>query len=104
MVKYLLLDLLIYLVTFFLDLTHIHNFGVSFKLNSHNIKVNYLKRPKKSLQLVESDWSSASYFFSIVALSEEAEIHLKSYKPESLQGDAVLKSIYKDLGVNSRFV
>ena len=82
----------------------LHNFGVSFKLNSHNIKVNFLQSPKKNLQLVESDWSSASYFFSIVALSEEAEIHLKSYKPESLQGDAVLKSIYKDLGVNSRFV
>ena len=29
---------------------------------------------------------------------------MKSYKPESLQGDAVLKSIYKELGVNSRFV
>ena len=40
---------------------------------------------------VESDWSSASYFYSIVALSEiGTEITLSSYKQNSLQGDSVL--------------
>jgi 3-phosphoshikimate 1-carboxyvinyltransferase len=38
---------------------------------------------------VESDWSSASYFFSLVALSETA-ITLSSYKETSLQGDSAL--------------
>lgn len=53
---------------------------------------------------VESDWSSASYFYSIVALSPiGTQIDLSAYKPNSLQGDAVLKNIYKELGVESSF-
>ena len=53
---------------------------------------------------VESDWSSASYFYSIVALSPiGTQIDLSAYKPNSLQGDAVLKNIYKELGVASSF-
>jgi len=54
--------------------------------------------------LVESDWSSASYFYSIVALSQiGTEIILSSYKENSLQGDSVLAEIYKDLGVETKF-
>jgi 3-phosphoshikimate 1-carboxyvinyltransferase len=52
---------------------------------------------------VESDWSSASYFFSLVALSETAAITLSSYKETSLQGDSALVEIYKQMGVDSRF-
>jgi 3-phosphoshikimate 1-carboxyvinyltransferase len=52
---------------------------------------------------VESDWSSASYFFSLVALSETASISLSSYKKTSLQGDSALVEIYKQMGVDSRF-
>ena len=51
---------------------------------------------------VESDWSSASYFYSIVALSAVGtEIALSSYKENSLQGDSVLAEIYKDFGVKT---
>jgi 3-phosphoshikimate 1-carboxyvinyltransferase len=54
--------------------------------------------------VVESDWSSASYFYSIVALSEiETEIKLSSYKQNSLQGDSVLVEIYKSFGVSTTF-
>lgn len=57
----------------------------------------------KSL-VVESDWSSASYFYSIVALSEiGTKITLSSYKKESLQGDSVLAEIYKAFGVTTSF-
>lgn len=52
-------------------------------------------------QIVESDWSSASYWFSIAALSQTAEIRLNSYYNESLQGDAVLMKIFWQLGVES---
>lgn len=53
---------------------------------------------------VESDWSSASYFFSIAAISEiGTEITLSSYKENSLQGDSVLVNIYKHFGVESTF-
>lgn len=58
---------------------------------------------------VESDWSSASYFYSIVALSRKRNfntphtITIASYKETSLQGDAALREIYKQLGVVSSF-
>ncbi len=54
--------------------------------------------------IVESDWSSASYFYSIMALSEPgSELKLSSYKENSLQGDSVLRYIYKDFGVETEF-
>jgi 3-phosphoshikimate 1-carboxyvinyltransferase len=54
--------------------------------------------------VVESDWSSASYFYSIVALSEiGTQITLSSYKKESLQGDAILSEVYTDFGVQTVF-
>jgi 3-phosphoshikimate 1-carboxyvinyltransferase len=52
---------------------------------------------------VESDWSSASYFFSLVALSATASISLTSYKATSLQGDSALVEIYAKMGVETRF-
>lgn len=53
---------------------------------------------------VESDWSSASYFYSIVALSEiGTQIALSSYKQNSLQGDSSLVEIYKAFGVETVF-
>lgn len=53
---------------------------------------------------VESDWSSASYWYSLVALSEVGTtITLSSFKKESLQGDAVLSKIYQDFGVETFF-
>lgn len=59
--------------------------------------------PSKSIT-VESDWSSASYFYSIVALSDEGtEITLSSYKKDSLQGDSALSKIYKAFGVETDF-
>jgi 3-phosphoshikimate 1-carboxyvinyltransferase len=64
--------------------------------------------PKKSILdktlVVESDWSSASYFYSIAALSEPGtEITLTSYKKASLQGDSVLADIYRHFGVTTQF-
>ena len=53
---------------------------------------------------IESDWSSASYWYSIVALSEiGTQISLSSYKENSLQGDSTLVEIYKDFGVETIF-
>ncbi|WP_159021738.1 3-phosphoshikimate 1-carboxyvinyltransferase [Formosa sp. L2A11] len=66
-------------------------------------------QPKKEIVAnqtltVESDWSSASYFFSIVALSPiGTTITLSAYKETSLQGDSVLASIYKEFGVETTF-
>jgi len=53
--------------------------------------------------IVESDWSSASYFYSIAALSDNADITIGSYKEESYQGDSSLIEIYKHLGIQTTF-
>lgn len=53
--------------------------------------------------VVESDWSSASYFYSMAALSNEAKISLSSYKQHSYQGDQVVAGIYKQLGVETTY-
>lgn len=65
-------------------------------------------KPKKTVQpievTVESDWSSASYFYSICALSNiGTTITLSSYKQNSLQGDSFLSQIYESLGVQTIF-
>ena len=52
---------------------------------------------------VESDWSAASYYFSVCALSKKSEIKIKGLFANSLQGDSVLPEIYKLLGVKSFF-
>ena len=53
---------------------------------------------------VESDWSSASYWYSIVALSDIGlQVTLSSYKENSLQGDSALVNIYQDFGVETTF-
>ena len=54
--------------------------------------------------LVESDWSSASYFYSIIALSHlGTQVTLSNYKPQSLQGDSQLTEIYMHFGVSTTF-
>ncbi|MBU2922824.1 3-phosphoshikimate 1-carboxyvinyltransferase [Winogradskyella psychrotolerans] len=54
---------------------------------------------------VESDWSSASYFYSVIALSDVGkELTIASYKEKSLQGDSVLAAIYKKFGVTTTFL
>lgn len=54
--------------------------------------------------VVESDWSSASYFYSIIALSAVgSEIKLSAYKVNSLQGDSILAKIYTEFGVETTY-
>lgn len=81
-------------------------------LNDLNIQTSFVENvitvyPKKEVETkvmtVESDWSSASYFFSLAALAKTATISLTSYKETSLQGDSALVDIYKEMGVISNF-
>ena len=53
---------------------------------------------------VESDWSSASYFYSIAAMAKPGTtIALTSYKENSFQGDSDLVALYLHFGVESAF-
>ncbi len=87
-----------------MTLALLNEIGVETKFEENVITVKPLTTNSKQQTLtVESDWSSASYFFSLVALSNEATIVLNSYKESSLQGDSALVEIYAKMGVEARF-
>ena len=83
----------------------LHEIGVETSFEGNTIKVSPKSQsPKPQLITVESDWSSASYFYSIVALSEPGtKITLSSYKENSLQGDSIVSTVYKNFGVTTVF-
>ena len=86
-----------------MTLALLNNIGITTSFKDQLIWVGSAKKIKRINQVVESDWSSASYFFSIVALAKKAKISLTSFKKSSLQGDVVLLDIYEQLGVSARF-
>ena len=86
-----------------MTLALLNNIGITTSFKDHLIWVDSVNKIKRINQVVESDWSSASYFFSIVALAKKAKISLTSFKKSSLQGDVVLLDIYEQLGVSARF-
>jgi 3-phosphoshikimate 1-carboxyvinyltransferase len=87
-----------------MTLSLLHQIGVATSFEGQVIQVKPLKLVEPQTVVVESDWSSASYFYSIVALSDiGSEITLSAYKKESLQGDSVLAEIYQHFGVETTF-
>ncbi|HEY1040944.1 MAG TPA: 3-phosphoshikimate 1-carboxyvinyltransferase [Bacteroidia bacterium] len=52
---------------------------------------------------VESDWSSASYMYSMAALTKEAEITVSGLHQKSLQADSECMKLFAELGVTSHF-
>lgn len=87
-----------------MTLALLENLGIRTSFEAHTIKVESFRKEVSKIFTVESDWSSASYFYSLVSLSPiGTQIDLSSYKSNSLQGDAVLIDIYKQLGVQSKF-
>ena len=52
---------------------------------------------------VESDWSAASYWYSMMALSKNADIELLGLFKNSLQGDAAGAKLFAQLGVGTVF-
>ena len=87
-----------------MTLSLLNELGVQTSFETNTITVFPFRQLTSKTFVVESDWSSASYFYSIVALSPVGtQIAISEYKSTSLQGDAILQKIYKDLGVESTF-
>ncbi|RZJ30803.1 MAG: 3-phosphoshikimate 1-carboxyvinyltransferase [Flavobacterium sp.] len=86
-----------------MTLSLLNDIGVKTSFVNNMIAVaNAAGMNKNSLLVVESDWSSASYFYSIVALSDiGTQIELSTFKNESRQGDSALAEIYKTFGVET---
>ena len=77
-------------------------FGFSCIINKDEIKIKPNKKVSIKNYSVESDWSSASYLYSIVALSG-IDLKLSSFKSNSLQGDSKLSKLYENFGVKTYF-
>ena len=87
-----------------MTLSLLEEVGVKTSFEGNTIVIFPAEEVEAKKMVVESDWSSASYFYSIAALSEiGTEITLSAYKDNSLQGDSVLATIYKDMGVETKF-
>lgn len=86
-----------------MTLSLLKEIGIKTEWKANIIKVNPIKKIKSNVITVESDWSSASYFYSFVALKRESKIALNSFKNKSLQGDKALIEIYKNFGVQTSF-
>ena len=83
--------------------TILDELGFETTFEKNQIQISSAKRIDPKIWTIESDWSSASYFYSILALSRQGNICLSSYKKESKQGDSALSEIYKSLGVVTSF-
>jgi 3-phosphoshikimate 1-carboxyvinyltransferase len=89
-----------------MTLAQMKHFGIEAKTDWTTGKIEI---PKQAYQLkpfaVESDWSGASYWYSMVALSpfEDCSLELLGLKEDSLQGDSAIKAIMEPLGVKSTY-
>ena len=86
-----------------MTLTLLAELGIELSWDDDTIMVKPKTEIEKKTIVVESDWSSASYFYSLVALSENSEVTISSFKKSSLQGDSALAKIYEQLGVKTTF-
>lgn len=85
-----------------LTLQLMEQFGVKANWNGQTIRV--LPQEYTPIRFtVESDWSAASYWYSMMALSRTAEIELLGLFKNSLQGDAAGAKLFAQLGVSTTF-
>lgn len=77
--------------------------GVAIEMNGSAIQIQTFSALQSPLTAtVESDWSSASYYFSLIALGNIGDqVVLEKFRRQSWQADAVLPNIYKHFGVET---
>ena len=85
-----------------LTLQLMEQFGVKATWNEQTIKI-LPQEYKPVLFTVESDWSAASYWYAMMALSKNAEVELLGLFKNSLQGDAAGAQLFAQLGVGTTF-
>ena len=87
-----------------MSLKLMQQWGINYTWKGNLISINnkpYQKPTEKVF--VESDWSAASYFYSILSLAKEGEIMLPNLFKNSLQGDSSCIELFADLGVSTAF-
>ena len=83
-----------------MTLAMMRHFGAEVERNGRMIFVKPKPYQSNSF-VVDGDWSAASYWYEMAALSEECEIRLRGLSMSSLQGDVVILDWMKQLGVGT---
>lgn len=89
----------------YIDLTLrlMKDFGAQAEWSASN-KLSVAPQPyRPTAYSIESDWSAASYWYEMAALSDEATIRLPGLHEGSYQGDAKVADLFKQLGVETTY-
>ncbi|HEY9002049.1 MAG TPA: 3-phosphoshikimate 1-carboxyvinyltransferase [Mucilaginibacter sp.] len=86
-----------------MTLSMLRQAGIQHQWVGNNIHIPHQEFKETSLP-VEPDWSAASYWYSIAALADEAELFLPGLTAYSLQGDSVITEIMANFGITSQFI
>lgn len=87
-----------------MTLSLLNELGIVASFEDNTFYVNYTPDIAPKTVVVEPDWSSASYFYSIVAISPVGtSLILNHYKEKSLQGDRIVADIYQAFGIKTIF-
>ena len=87
-----------------LTLNVLKRMGIGYSFRKNIIKIDNVKEINPTKYLIESDWSSSSYFYSIVAIDKKIKIKLSNFFKESFQGDSFIEKIFVKLGVKTEFL
>jgi len=85
-----------------MTLKALRHFGINAEHKPKSIDIEAGEYNSGNLK-VEADWSSASYWYSIVALANDAEIELEGLNRASWQGDSVVAELFALLGVKTTY-
>lgn len=77
-------------------------FGIQYQWDGNCIRIKHQSYQAKDFD-VEADWSAASYYYELVALSSESDLYLDGLQEESLQGDAAIVQIMEHFGVRTAY-
>ncbi|MGB3850235.1 MAG: 3-phosphoshikimate 1-carboxyvinyltransferase [Tunicatimonas sp.] len=80
-----------------------HHFGIDYHWGEDNL-IRVDPQPYRAgTYTIESDWSGASYWYSLVAIADDARVKLLGLRRPSWQGDSVIVEIMDRLGVATKF-
>jgi 3-phosphoshikimate 1-carboxyvinyltransferase len=86
-----------------MTLALMQHFGVKSEFTGNVIQVP-AQSYSKAQYTIESDWSGASYWYSMVALAKEARVELLGLRKPSFQGDSAIADIMLNVGVQTEYV
>jgi 3-phosphoshikimate 1-carboxyvinyltransferase len=77
-------------------------FGIELNINKNLVEIkNGIYKPH--VYQIENDWSAASYWYLMAALSNTCQLSFDLLHKDSLQGDSIIHSLFYNFGVETVF-